>query len=135
MASYNGTALVLNWIWTGGTLGMNTDYRTFSYTPTIEMLEESAGSDAARLYIAGIKSGDLSAGGLMQAGSLPAYGSALIEGAAGTVIFYPEGTANGKYRGTIPAMCGGMNTNMAYQGLTEWAVTWTQNGARTEGTV
>ncbi len=134
MAGYMGTALVVNWIWTGGTLAMNTDYRSFTHTPTVQAVDDTAGADAAQSFLKGVVSTNMAFSGKMQAGSLPAWGSALVEGAAGTVIFYPEGTAAGKYRGTVPAFCNGMVSELSYNDSVNVSVSWLGNGSRAEGT-
>lgn len=134
MPSYTGQNLVLQWVWASGTINMNTDYQTATYTPSVELLDDTAGADTARTYIAGLKNGVLAYTGLMQAGSLPAWGSAFPEGQIGTAYLSPEGTAAGKFKQTIPAICQGMVNNFGYQTQVSTAISWQQNGSRTDGT-
>ena len=135
MAAFKGSALTLSWITPAGTLALDVDYRTWAYTPTIEQLDQTAGADTARSYVSGFKDGQAQAAGLIQAGSLYAYATALVEGQSGTIVFRPEGSAAGKYSGTIPALSNGFAQSVSYDGLMEWAASWMQNGARTEGTL
>jgi hypothetical protein len=134
MPAFAGTSLKVNWIWASGTLAMDGDYRTFTYTPSIDLFDQTAGADTSRSFVNSYKAGEASFAGLLQSGSAPAWGSALVEGNAGTIIYYPEGTANGNWRGTVPAISLGMAQNLQYNALVETSVSWTQNGARTEGT-
>jgi len=135
MTAFKGSALTLQWITPAGTLALDVDYRTWSYTPSIEMLDQTAGADTARSYVAGFKDGQAQAAGLIQAGSLYAYATALTEGQIGTIVFRPEGSAAGKFTGTIPAISNGLAQNTVYDGLMEWSCSWMQNGARSEGTL
>lgn len=135
MASYVGSSLIVQWSYVTGTINMDVDYRTFTYTPSIEYYDETAGADTARQRLPGFKDGQASFGGLLQAGSAEVWGTALVEGALGTLKWFPEGTAAGKWRGTAPFRSNGIVQNISYNGLTEVSVTWQQNGARTEGTV
>lgn len=134
MASFVGSALVVTWTYTTGTITMNTDFRTFNYTPSIDYYDETAGADLSKQRIAGFKDGQASFGGLLQAGSLPAWGTAFIEGAVGTLVWCPEGTAAGKYHGTAQFLSGGLKQQYAYAGLVEVSIDFQQNGARSEGT-
>ena len=134
MAGFMGTALALDWIWASGTIAMNTDYRTFNYTPAVQQIDDTAGADIAMSYVKGLSSGALSFTGKMQAGSVSAWGSAFKEGNIGTVIFYPEGTALGKYHGTVPAIVNAMVTDMSYNDTYTVSISWLQNGTRAEGT-
>lgn len=134
MASYVGSSLIVKWAWASGTLQMDVDYRSFNYTPSINLFDQTAGADANASYLVGFANGQANCSGLLQAGSMPAYASALKEGNTGTIIYYPEGTANGNYRGTVPAISQGLAQNYAYNNLVEFSSSWQQNGVRTEGT-
>jgi len=135
MAEYSGTALQVVWNYSSGSINMHTDFRTFTYTPTVDLYEKTAGADAAKTYLAGVKSGQLSFSGVDQSGSFGSFGTFLTEGVVGTVVYKPNGTAAGEYHGTIPAIVMGVSYTNPYAGVTEISVSWTQNGARTEGTL
>jgi hypothetical protein len=135
MAAYSGSALQVVWNYSGGSLIMEADFRTFTYTPAVDLYEQSAGADVAKSYLSGIKSGQASFSGVEQAGSFATFGSLCGEGVVGTIVYKPEGTAAGKLHGTIPAICMGYSYNQQYNNVVEVSVNWTQNGARTEGTL
>lgn len=137
MASYLGSAAVIQWITSAGTTLMNADYRTFNYAPSIDFLDETAGADTAVQRIPYMKDGQATYTGLLQSGTGTggwSMGSAVVEGQLGTLKYHPEGTAAGKPVITIPAYSQGASYNWAYNTLTEISVSWQQNGARTDGT-
>ncbi len=134
--AYEGNALVLSWIHSGGTAILNGDYKTAEYKPSIDLLDQSAGADTNKTYVGHLKDGTWSLSGLIQDGT--AVGgtvtlSTLIEGASGTLIVGPEGTAAGKPKITTPCISLGVNQKYQYAGLSEWSVELQQNGARTDG--
>lgn len=135
MPAYNGKNLDVKWIHSGGTATLTGDYRTFSYEPSVDLLDQSAGADVAKTYVTDLKDGKMSFTGLMQDGASAGgtvMTTVLAEGASGTLIWSPEGTAVGKPKYTAPAICQGVNIQISYNGLTEISVSWQQNGARTE---
>src|SRR5512146_2573050 len=135
MASFTGSVLTVSWIYSSGTIDMNTDYRSFAYTPSVEYYDETAGADLNHQRIPGYKDGQAKFGGLLQSGSLPTWATALIEGALGTLVWCPEGTAAGKYHGTAAFRSGGLQQQYVYNGLVEVTIDFQQNGARSEGTI
>lgn len=135
MTAALGSALWLQWTWSGGTLQVDTDYRNWQYTPGAEFFDETAGAASSKEYIPSMKSGQAQAGGVMQAGSAHVYGSALAEQNLGTLRWCPEGTANGKYHGTAAFYSQGMAQNQVYNQIIEWTCSFMQTGVRTEGTI
>jgi hypothetical protein len=133
MPAFTGKDLVVKWIYTSGTLVMNTDYQDFLYTPTVDFLESTAGADISKTRLPTEKDGTASFKGLIQAGDLPAWGTALALGMAGTILYYPEGTAAGKYAGTVPALSQGLAHHFVYNALVEANVSWLQNGDESHG--
>lgn len=137
MASYVGSALDVRWIQAAATTVLTGDYRTFTYTPSIDLLDESAGADTTHLYIPDLKDGSCAFTSLLQ-GTSAAGGTimtaTLTEGNVGTLKISPEGTAAGRTLITIPAISQGCTLNWQYNALTEVNVGWQQNGLRVEGT-
>lgn len=132
MPAYSGSSLYMQWASSAGTVTPNTDYRTLTYTPSIEFYDETAGADPSIQRIAGMKDGQIKLNFLMQAGGT-AMTNALIEGASGTLIVAPEGTATGKQKITLPAISMGAAYAWAYNALTEVNCDLQQNGARVDG--
>lgn len=137
MTGFLGSAADLKWMTSSGTTTMSADYRTFSYTPSIDFLDETAGADSAIQRIPYMKDGQAQFSGLLQSGNSAGgtvMATACVEGQLGTLVWSPEGTAATKPKYTIPAYSQGCTLNWAYNALTEISITWQQNGPRVEGT-
>ena len=137
MPAYSGSALDVKWLYGSGTTVMSGDYKTFTYNPSIDLLDQSAGSDANKTYITALKDGRCAFNGLLQSGT-SAGGTVmlanLIEGYSGTLVWSPEGTAVGKPKYTQPAIVMGAAWNVPFAGLIEISSDFQCNGARTDGT-
>ena len=132
MAEYTGKDLFLSWTSTSGTVTPAADYRSVTYTPSIDLIDTTAGSDAAKTYITGYKDAQLSISLLMQTDGT-ATTNAFIEGAVGTLIVAPEGTATGNEKLTIPAISLGVKRNYPYNNLVELTIDLQQYGVRVDG--
>ena len=137
MSGFAGSSLVVQWVQAAATTTLTGDHRTFSYTPSISMIDETAGADANKLYLPGAKDGNMTYEAVLQSGT-GAGGtltfSTLTEGNIGTVIWMPEGTASTKTKITIPAISQGVSYSVPYADVIPVTVNWQQNGARVEGT-
>lgn len=137
MPGYVGTSLDVKWLYGAGTTALTGDFRQFNYNPSVELLDETAGSDPAQVFIPWLKSGQAQFTALLQTGT-GAGGTAmtanLTEGNFGTLVVSPNGTAAGSQKLTIPSYSNGVQLNLQYNALTEVSVTFQQSGARTEGT-
>lgn len=136
MAEFAGTAVYVGWAYTGGTVNLAGNYRKVDYKPSIEMIEVTAGGDAAKLYLPAQKDGQFTISGLLDTSGTvgAAAGTLLVEGASGTILYAPEGTASGKPKATIPAYSLGLQWGVSYNAVSEFSVTFQQNGTRTDGT-
>jgi hypothetical protein len=137
MADFSGSALDVKWQYGTGTYTLTGDQRTFSYTPSIDLIETTAGADANKNYISGPKDGQAQFEALMQTGTAltgTAMYSTLNEGNAGTLVWSPEGTATTKPKYTMPAISLGVSYGYPYSDAVTTSVSFQQNGARTEGT-
>lgn len=129
---YTGQDLIVSWIYSGGTVTLNTDYRTLSYSPNAEQIDATAGGDAVKNWIAGFVDGDISYSGLMSSGGT-AVTNALAENTRGTLIVQPEGTAAGKQKITLPALSMGVRYEWPYNDVVAISVDFKQIGARVDG--
>ena len=128
MAEYTGKDMHISWVYSGGTVVLSSDYRTFGEAPTIGMVDASAGSDTYRTYLTTLKDGTFEYAGVHQtAGTV--LKAALAAGTYGTLIVGPEGTAVGKPKMTVPAIAMGPQMSYPYDGIVEISVTFQQNGA------
>lgn len=131
MAGQPGSALYATWVHAGGTLVLTGDQRTFTYTPTVDYIEDTAGADTHKHRLPGLKDGQFSYSAIYQTGGSATL-TALAEGLEGTIIWGEEGTASGKPKHTCAAICGGAVTSHPYSDIVEVSVTFQQNGARTD---
>lgn len=132
MVGITGQNTSISWVWSGGTVSLDTDYRSANYDTTIEMYDQTAGADQYKTYITGVKDGSFSYGGVFQSGGT-AIVAALERGNSGTIIYGPEGTAVGKEKITIPAISKGAKRNNPFNNLIEISCDFQQNGAEVRG--
>jgi hypothetical protein len=129
MTEHTGSALVASFIHAGGTLVLNTDYRTLGTSPTIGLVKASAGSDTDETYLTTLKDGKYSWKGLSQVGGT-VLESALVEGTKGTLIIGREGTTTGAPKETVPVISMGGQYNYPYDNVIEISCDFQKNGAR-----
>ena len=133
MPAYSGSALFATWISASpaGTVQLNTDYQTMTYTPSVDKIDTTAGADTAKEFILGMKDGNATYVGIQQAGAT-ALIPLLAEGVMGTLTIAPEGTATGKQKLIMPAMSEGITWNWAYNDKVTINISWSQTAARTD---
>lgn len=138
MTTYIGSSLVVNWahsIGGAGTQPLHTQFHSFSYTPSVQLINQASGADLANTYLPNRKDGVCSYTALLGTGSVGVVlGSVLIEGAIGTLVVNPEGTTVGKLKLTIPAISQGAKFTFPYENLVEISCDFQQNGLRLDGT-
>jgi hypothetical protein len=137
MASDIGSACDIRWLYSTGTQVLGGDFRSFSYTPSVNLIDETAGSDPNKLYLKGQVDGQAQLTALFQTGTNTGgttQFSTLAEGNFGTLIYSKEGTATTKPKVTIPAYSQGVSISFPYDNCVEVSVSWQQSGARVEGT-
>jgi hypothetical protein len=131
MPDYSGKDLYVQWITSAGTAVLSSDFRQGSYKPSVNLIDKTAGADAAKTYFVDRKDGTYSLQFLDQTGGT-VITNALVEGTEGTLIWGPEGTVAGKPKRTMPAISLGAQCNYPYNDLVEISVDFQQNGARVE---
>lgn len=133
MPEFSGSALVFNWIYSGGTVSLHSDFRTVTLTPSMDFAETTAGADPRRKRLATIADTAVSWSGLAQT-SGTALEDALAEGVPGTIILQPEGTAAGKRKYTIGAFSQGAKFSYPYSDVVEISVDFVGDGNYTRAT-
>ena len=135
MSTYAGSSLVVTWKQASATTVLTGDHKSLSYTPSINFIDSTAGADANKSYIAGVKDGSLTFNANFQSGTnsggTVTY-AVLAEGAAGTLQWQPEGTAGTKPTYEIPSLSQGAQFSYPYDNVVEVTVNFQQNGARAE---
>jgi hypothetical protein len=120
----------MQWIYSGGTVVLSGDFRTFSTSPSVDLYEATAGADTHKSYLPGVKDQTIQVGLVQQEGGTVLM-LALREGTQGTLVVGPEGTVVTKLKETYPAISMGPNLSQPYNNVPELSVTFQQNGAPT----
>lgn len=96
MAKISGQNLIVQWIYSGGTVTLDT-IRNFESSAEQESADATAGSDAYRNYVKTVKSRGASGEVIMKdyANGGSALRAAMAEGNSGTLLWGVEGTATG----------------------------------------
>ena len=131
MAEFTGSAMILSWIYSGGTVVLNGDYRTCSWNPSVGNAETTAGADTHQTFLPTVKNATASVGMVLQVGGT-AMITALGAGNSGTLIIGPEGTATGKPKITFPCFSNGAKYTFPYAGTVEFTCDFTETAAYTE---
>jgi len=129
MAGSTGSALYL--LWDGTQL--ETDYRAYSASEEIGMVDQSAGADTNRTYLTELKDGTASATIVIQAADTTTWGT-IVPGTEGTLEWGEEGTAAGKPRSYGNAIVKSREKSMEYADLIVGDVEWQFSGAITDTT-
>jgi hypothetical protein len=134
--AFSGSALYASWTWgtaAGGTIALEGDFRVLNYTPSVDLIDQTAGADGNKTYLSSVKDGQADWSSLMQTGATTLIG-ALTEGQTGTLTIGVEGTATGKPKMVLPSISQGASYKIVYNDAIEFAASWQQNGTRTDGT-
>lgn len=129
MAGITGTNLYLIF----GSKVLDTDYRSFSDSEEMALVDESAGSDANRTYLTTLKDGTASATIIIQSADTGTWG-ALVPGTSGTLEWGEEGTAASKPKHQVVAIVSSREKSMEYADLVVADIEWQFSGAITDGT-
>lgn len=138
MAEFYGSSVIVQWVGTGGTIDLSADQRAVTYSPSIQMDDNSTGSATVKSYLTRQTDFTVTYKGLYQTGTAgigSATEDALAAGQPGTIYLYPLGSAatpNRKY--TFPVISQGIQQSFAYTTLTELNCSFQGNGTPTLGT-
>ena len=135
MSGFHGKNLVATWIQAAATTVLTGDHKSCSLTPSVNLIDETAGADANKQYIVGVKDHTATFNASLQSGSGSggtATFSTLSTGNIGTLRIEPEGTATTKPRLSLPAISQGVQYSWPYDNLCEVTVNFQGNGALTE---
>lgn len=117
MTVYTGKNLYVTF---GGTVAQ-ADYRSFEPTGEIGLEDGSAGADNGRTYKQTLKDGTSTLTLRSISGTAgTAMWKTWIEGAEGTLIWGPEGTATNSVKGSVYAIISSRNTPDTYDQVSEW---------------
>ncbi len=91
-----GEGLVIRWITTGGTFTLHDDYTTLDVDRSIDLIDVTAGQEADKSYINGIKDGTAKLTYFAQSTGGTLLENNVVEGVRGTFEYSPRGTLAGK---------------------------------------
>lgn len=130
-----GSTMTISWIWSGGTVTPAADYRTCTFSPTVDYVDVSAGSDTHKGRLTALKDSTASCTFVNPTASTNGtlYAACFATGVSGTLIIQPEGTATNKRKITMPAYCDGGVPEFPYADVSVLSVSFTGNGAFTDG--
>ena len=136
MSEIVGSVGYIAWIQAAATTLFAADFRSFSWAPTMDFVDASAGSDTYEVMLPSIGRGnEFTVNLLYQTGATGlAVASALVRGNLGTVEYGPEGSAVGKTKYSIPAYSTGSQWNQPYNDVVEVTGNFRQCAAETLGT-
>lgn len=134
MPEYAGSAMYLGWKHSGGTVTMQTNARTFSWAPTMNFIDATAGADTYEVLLTSYGTGgEFSVETLAQTAGT-ALAAALDRGKKGTVIYGPYGNTAGNLRYLIPSYSTGPQWSSPFNDVTTLTANWRQYAAETRGT-
>lgn len=115
-----------------GTTVLATDFRNFNYSPSIDIIDATAGADSNRRRITYLKDGQVTCTMVLQYDIGTVQMNNLAEGVSGTLVWGEGGTATGRPKHTMPAICLGASYATPYNDVVSISVTWQQNGTRVD---
>jgi len=124
----SGPTMVMTWSGTAGSVSLAGDYRTCTWSPSIDYVDASAGSDTQHGRLTALKDATAAVTVVAQAAGT-AIVAALAVGTAGTLVIQPEGTATNKRKITFPCYCDGAVTDFPYADVAVMSIGFTAGGA------
>src|SRR5690349_20617006 len=128
-----GPTMVVQFMNASGTIDISGDERSVSWSPSVEFVDATAGSDTTRKRLKTFKDANASVAWVDQTnaqGTVPF----LDAGVAGTLIIGPEGTVAGKRKITFPCFSQGAKYTWPFDNVAEVSCDFIANGAYTDST-
>jgi hypothetical protein len=131
---FAGSAMYLKWTSTAGTVVLQSDFRAFEWSPTLNFIDATAGADTfERMLPSYGVGGDISLTMVAQYDGT-AIATALARQAQGTLLYAPAGTADGYLAYSIPAYSQGPQYSQPFDNVVELTVNFRQYGPETKST-
>jgi hypothetical protein len=129
---FAGSALYLAWVYSGGTVALNTEFRTFNWSPTLNFIDATAGADTYERILASYGVGGDIAFSMLAQTDGTAIATALARATKGTLIYGPAGTANNALAYSIPAYSQGPSWNQPFNDVVEITNNFRQYAVETQ---
>jgi len=111
---FAGSALYLAWVYSGGTVTLQGDFRNFSWAPTLNFIDATAGADTFEHLLPSFGTGaDIPVEMVAQSDGT-ALATALARQTQGTLLYGPAGTADNAIAYKIPAYSQGPQWSQPY---------------------
>lgn len=129
---YAGSALYLAWVYSGGTVAIETNFRNFNWPQDLNYIDATAGADTFEVLLDSYGTGgDITATVVGQVDGT-AILQACAKKTAGTLLYGPEGSDTGKIQYSIPATAKGPQFNQVYNDVNEITLAWRQTADHTQ---
>jgi hypothetical protein len=128
-----GNALYATWVYTSGTIVLNTESRNFSYVENVETIDATAGADLSRRKLASFKNATAAMTMTAQSDGTVLL-SALVAGTRGSLIFGEAGTATGSPKTTLPCMSLGITRTVPFADVVTYDISWESTGDPVQAT-
>ena len=125
---YTGKDLYLAWIWSGGTVTLNGDYREFGHKADTDLVEAQAGAEGAKAYLATLSDATFSYSGLETGTAGTAVLAATKEKTYGTLLWGPLGTTTGLPKFSCAAFAKGQETPHKYNDVAMLNIEFQRSG-------
>lgn len=125
MGEYAGSASIVQWVWSGGTLSMSADTRSVAVNSSMDTIDATAGQDVNRVYLPSFSNVEITWEGVAQDGANgTVYANALKAGNLGTVNIGPYGSAGSALKYSMAAFCLGLTTTSPYSDVVTLSTSW-----------
>ena len=135
MTRYTGHNLAVWWVYSGGSIALDADFRSFTVSEEVNDADSTAGDDtyAGHLPTFTDASADFEAVGTTNSGTT--HWSRIAPRTEGTVYWYPEGTTSALPYHYAAAYIQTRDRDYPFDDVATVSLTWQFNGAITDGEV
>lgn len=135
MARFVGRGLAVIWAYTGGSIALESDFKSFSVAEEVQDADSTAGADtyAGHLPTFADATAEMEMLGTTNSGTL--HWSRIAPRTEGTVYWYPEGTATAKPKHSAPAYIQARDRDYPFDDVVSVTVGFQYQGVVTDGVV
>ena len=112
---------------------LDTNYRNFTTSDSLDLIDQTAGDDTRKTYLPGLTDGSAAATVKFKSGDTAIW-AAVATGTSGTLHWGEEGSVAGKPHHYANALVTGRSQAVNYNDLIVIDVSWQLSGSVTDGT-
>lgn len=135
MTRYTGHDLAVSWIYSGGTVWLEDDYRSLSVGEDVNDANSTAGNDTYAGHLPTYADASANLEMLGTTGSGTVHWAKVAPRTEGTLTWYPEGTAATKPYHSAAAYIKSRNREYPYDNVVTVSINFQFNGAITDAEV